>query len=230
MAGSRGSASRLAAAEGIERADASLLVCGKADALLASDDHNMRVARARGVRGVWLTGGLSRRDPGGADDPRQVFVAMNGGDRGDEGSPAVTFQKNAYSKVRPSLKALSLRAFEKVPQDASSRRRVSVEQRQKEQPDNEARDDPTKDPIFGRISRQTPKDEPCWRRDPPGGIEQETYRQPCAGLKGTVRGTCKAQLKLNSEPRSSYGDPRYKGNHEAPPMRERLHRQASNTF
>jgi len=51
-------ASRLADAEGIEPADASLLLaCERArDVLLTNDDHLMRVARARGVRGRWLTG------------------------------------------------------------------------------------------------------------------------------------------------------------------------------
>ncbi len=53
-------AARLAAAEGIELADASLLLlCEEAkDALLTNDDHLMRVARARGIRGRWLTGAV----------------------------------------------------------------------------------------------------------------------------------------------------------------------------
>jgi len=53
-------ARQLAAAEGIEVADASLvLLCEReGEELLASDEHLLKVARARGVRGRWLTGAL----------------------------------------------------------------------------------------------------------------------------------------------------------------------------
>ncbi|OGS50849.1 MAG: hypothetical protein A3K65_06245 [Euryarchaeota archaeon RBG_16_68_12] len=50
-------ADRLAAAEGIETADASLVAaCRKSgEALLSNDDHLLRVARAHGIKAVWLT-------------------------------------------------------------------------------------------------------------------------------------------------------------------------------
>lgn len=50
-------ARRVAAAEGVEPADASLLLaCERSGAeLLSNDAHLLRVGRARGVRGRWLT-------------------------------------------------------------------------------------------------------------------------------------------------------------------------------